>query len=110
MTEDEKQIAEAKTDIAKKGADSQTEKDRIDESVGEQERLDGNKDSQTAKDRVDESEGTKKAYEERAEDRVVGKGCRLARTDGAGGKTRRHGRRRCGRSYEKRIRTARRRL
>lgn len=69
MTEDEKQIAEAKTDIAKKGADSQTEKDRIDESVGEQERLDGNKDSQTAKDRVDESEGTKKADEERAEEK-----------------------------------------
>lgn len=69
MTEDEKQIAEAKTDIAEKGADSQTEKDRIDESVGEQERLDGDKDSQTAKDRVDESEGTKKADEERAEEK-----------------------------------------
>ena len=69
MTEDEKQIAEVKTDIAEKGADSQTEKDRIDESVGEQERLDGDKDSQTAKDRVDESEGTKKADDERAEEK-----------------------------------------
>lgn len=69
MTEDEKQIAEAKKDISKKGPDSQTEKDRVDESVGEQEKLDGNKDSQTAKDRVDESEGTKKADEERAEEK-----------------------------------------
>ena len=69
MTEDEKQIAEAKKDIEKKGPDSQTEKDRIDESVGEQEKLDGNKDSQTAKDRVDESEGAKKADEKRAEEK-----------------------------------------
>ena len=69
MTEDEKQIVEAKKDIAKKGPDSQTEKDRIDESVGEQEKLDGNKDSQTAKDRVDESEGAKKADEKRSEEK-----------------------------------------
>ena len=68
MTEDEKQIAEAREDIAEKGADSQTEKDRIDESVGEQERQDGNEDSQSAKDRVDESEGAEKADEERAKD------------------------------------------
>lgn len=68
MTEDEKQEAEAKKDIAEKGEDSQSEKDRIDESVGEQERLDGNKDSQSAKDRVDESEGAQKADEERAEE------------------------------------------
>ena len=64
MTEDEKQEAEAKKDIAEKGEDSQSEKDRIDESVGEQEHLDGNEDSQSAKDRVDESEGAKKADEE----------------------------------------------
>ena len=67
MTEDEKQEAKAKEDIAEKGADSQTEKDRIDESVGEQEHLDGNEDSQSAKDRVDESEEAKKADEEREE-------------------------------------------
>ena len=68
MTKDEEQIAEAKKDVAEDGKDSQTEKDRIDENVGEQEKLDGNKDSQTAKDRIDESEDAKKADEERAED------------------------------------------
>lgn len=68
MTKDEEQIAKAKEDISENGADSQTEKDRIDESVAAQEHADGDEDSQTAKDRVDESEGTKKADEERAED------------------------------------------
>lgn len=68
MTEDEKQEAEAKKDIAEKGEDSQSEKDRIDESVGEQEHLDGDEDSQSAKDRVDESEGEQKADEEKAEE------------------------------------------
>lgn len=67
MTEDEKQEAKAKENIAEKGADSQTEKGRVDESVGEQEHLDGNKDSQSAKDRVNESEGAKKADEAREE-------------------------------------------
>lgn len=61
----EEQIDEAKKDIAEKGPDSQTEKDRIDESVGEQEREDENEDSQTAKDRVDESEGMQKAEEKK---------------------------------------------
>ena len=69
MTEDEKQIAEAKKDIEKKGPDSQTEKDRKDDSVGEQEKLDGNKDSQTAKDRIKESDETKESDEERAEEK-----------------------------------------
>ena len=41
MTEDEKEIKKAKDDVAEKGADSQTEKDRIDESVGEQEKRSG---------------------------------------------------------------------
>ena len=68
MTEDEKQIAKAKEDIEEKGKDTQTEKDRIDESVGEQERLDGDEDSQDAKDRVDESEAEEKADDERHED------------------------------------------
>lgn len=72
MTKDEEQIAKAKEDIAEKGKDSQTEKDRIDESVGEQERKDGNEDSQTAKDRVDESEGTKKADEKKDEGKEQG--------------------------------------
>lgn len=59
----EEQIDKAKADIAEKGPDSQTEKDRIDESVGEQEHEDGNEDNQTAKDRVDESEGMQEAEE-----------------------------------------------
>ena len=67
MTEDEKEIKKAEDDVAKKGKDSQSEKDRVDESVGEQERESGNENSQNAKDRVDESEGTKKADEERKE-------------------------------------------
>lgn len=69
MTQDEKEIAKAKEDIAEKGADSQTEKDRIDESVAAQERAKGDEDSQSAKDRVDESEGAKKADEKRAEEK-----------------------------------------
>ena len=68
MTENEKQIAKAKEGITEKGPDSQTEKDRIDESVGEQEKQDGNENSQSAKDRVDESEGAEKADEEHAAD------------------------------------------
>ena len=67
MTKDEEQIAKAKEDISEKGPDSQTEKDRIDESVGEQERKDGNENSQSAKDRVDESEGAKEADEKKDE-------------------------------------------
>ena len=74
MTQDEKEIAKAKEDIAEKGADSQTEKDRIDESVAAQERAKGEEDSQSAKDRVDESEGAKKADEKRAEEKKEGAG------------------------------------
>lgn len=69
MTRDEEEIKKAREDIDRKGKDSQTEKDRIDESVGEQERHSGNENSQNAKDRVDESEGTKKYDEKRAEER-----------------------------------------
>lgn len=58
------QVDEAKKDIEDKGDDSQSDKDRIDESVGEQEHLDGDEDSQDAKDRVDESEGEEKALDE----------------------------------------------
>lgn len=65
--ETKEQVAEAEEDVAEKGADEQTEKDRVDESVGEQEKLDGNEDSQTAEDRVDESEG-ETAEEEELED------------------------------------------
>lgn len=68
MTEDEKQEAKAKENIAEKGSDSQTKKDSIDERVGEQDHLDGNTDSQSAKDRLDEPEGAKKADDARGEE------------------------------------------
>ena len=58
------QVEEAKQNVEDKGEDSQSEKDRIDESVGEQEHLDDDEDSQDAKDRVDESEGEEKALDE----------------------------------------------
>ena len=67
-SETEKQIDKAEDDIAEKGADSQTEKDRIDESVGEQEKIDGNEGSQDAKDRVDESIGESEAERVEKED------------------------------------------
>lgn len=57
------QIDEAEENIEEKGEDSQTEKDRIDENVGEQEKLEGDEDSQDAKDCVDEAEGEEKALE-----------------------------------------------
>lgn len=69
MTKDEEQIAKAKENIAEKGSNSQTEQDRIDESVGEQEHLQGNEDSQSAKDRVHESEGAENADENQAENK-----------------------------------------
>lgn len=69
MTQDEKDIEKAKEDISEKGADTQTERDRIDESVAAQLREQGDEDSQSAKDRVDESEGTRMADEEREEKR-----------------------------------------
>lgn len=56
-------IDEAEKRIEEEGKDTQTEKDRIDESVGEQLKDAGDEDSQTAKDRVDESEGEEKAEE-----------------------------------------------
>lgn len=69
MTEDEKQEQKAKEDVATKGAYGQSEEDRVDESVGEQEKKDGNEDSQSAKDRVNESEGTKEYDEKKAEEK-----------------------------------------
>lgn len=60
MTRDEKEIKKAEDDILEKGKDTQTEKDRIDESVAEQEKDGGTEDTQTAKDRVDESLGAKR--------------------------------------------------
>lgn len=59
-------VAKAEEDIADKGEDSQSEQDRVDESVGEQEELDDDKDTQTAEDRVDEAEGEDKALEDDA--------------------------------------------
>ena len=60
----DEQIEKAEEDLEEKGPDSQTEKDRIDESVGEQEKEDDDEDSQSAKDRVDESEGEEKHLED----------------------------------------------
>lgn len=57
------QIEKAEEHIAEKGADSQSEKDRIDESVAAQERAEGDKDKQSAKDRVDEAIGEDKHLE-----------------------------------------------
>ena len=58
------QVEKAEEDIAEKGPDSQTEKDRIDESVAAQEKADGDEDSQDAEDRVDESVGEEAAEAE----------------------------------------------
>lgn len=63
------QIKKAKEDISKTGRDSQTEKDRIDESVAAQERANGTRDSQTAKDRVDEAEGEDRELRRRTDDK-----------------------------------------
>lgn len=51
------QIESAAEHIAEKGADEQSVKDRIDESVAAQERAEGDEDKQSAKDRVDEAIG-----------------------------------------------------
>lgn len=72
-------IEEAKTDIEEKGEDSQSDKDREDESVGEQIEEDGDKDSQTTKDRIDESKGEEKAIkEEEGDDRLGALEARIA--------------------------------
>lgn len=66
------QVKKAYADLSEDDKKSfhQSIKDRVDESVGQQEHLDGrNEDSQTAKDRVDEAEGEERAIEERREDR-----------------------------------------
>ena len=55
------EIEKAEEDIAEKGPDSQSVKDRVDESVAAQEEEHGQEDSQDAKDRVDEAEGEEKA-------------------------------------------------
>lgn len=51
------QIESAAEHIAEKGADKQSVKDRIDESVAAQERAEGGEDKEDAKDRVDEAIG-----------------------------------------------------
>lgn len=72
-TEDEEQIAEAEKSIKEKGEENgtkdRTEKDVEDESVSEQERLDGNENSQPVKERIAESEGTEEA--DKAEEKPV---------------------------------------
>lgn len=65
------QIKKAYADLSEddKKAFHQSLKDRVDESVGEQEHLDGDRATQTAKDRVDEAEGAEKADEEKKEEK-----------------------------------------
>lgn len=65
------QVQKAYADLSEEDKKSfhQSLKDRVDESVGEQEHLDDDRDSQTAKDRVDEAEGEEKAVEEKAEEK-----------------------------------------
>lgn len=73
-TEDEAQIDEAEEHIEERGEENgtadQTAKDIEDESVGEQEHLDGDENSQTAKDRIDESESAEAADEAHEESEV----------------------------------------
>lgn len=77
------EIEKAEEDIAEKGADSQTEKDRIDESVAAQEEANGEEDSQDAKDRVDEAEGEKKAEKHKEwEERFAAIEARLSALEG----------------------------
>lgn len=66
MTEDEKQEEKAKEDVAEYGKDTQTEKDRVDESVGVQEKRDGDENSQSAKDRAKKADGEREEKEEKA--------------------------------------------
>lgn len=54
------QVEKAEENIEAEGEDTQTEEDRVDESVAEQEKDEGDEDSQDAKDRVDEAEGKEK--------------------------------------------------
>lgn len=65
------QVKKAYADLSEDDKKSfhQSLKDRVDESVGEQEHLEDDRDSQSAKDRIDEAEGEKRAIEERREDR-----------------------------------------
>ena len=76
-TRNEAQINEAEEHIEERGeADGtkQTKKDVEDESVSEQELLDGNEDSQSAKDRIDESEGAEEADDAADESEVKNDG------------------------------------
>lgn len=65
------QIKKAYADLSEDDKKSfhQSLKDRVDESVGEQEHLDSDRDTQSAKDRVDEAEGAKRADEEKKEEK-----------------------------------------
>lgn len=65
------QIETAAEHIAEKGADKQSVKDRIDESVAAQERAEDDRDSQSAKDRVDEAIGEDKHLAEKTEEKAV---------------------------------------
>lgn len=77
------EIEKAEEDIAEKGEDSQTEQDRVDESVAAQEEEHGQEDSQDAKDRVDEAEGEEKAEKHKEwEERFAAIEARLSALEG----------------------------
>ena len=65
----DEQIEEAEENVAEQGADTQTEEERVDESVTAQEKDENDENTQDAKDRVEEAEGAEKAdTEEKAEE------------------------------------------
>ena len=77
------EIEKAEDDVAEKGEDSQTEQDRIDESVAAQEEAEGQEDSQDAKDRVDEADGEEKAEKHKEwEERLATIEARLSALEG----------------------------
>lgn len=65
----EEMIDKAEENIKEKGKDTQTEEDRVDESVAAQEKADGEEDSQDAKDRVDEAEAEEEMEEGKEEEK-----------------------------------------
>lgn len=73
-TTDEKEVKKAEEDIAEKGEDLRPKKTGSTKTLLAQEKETGNEDSQTAKDRVDESEGAEKADEKKAEEKTEEKG------------------------------------
>lgn len=78
------EVEKAEENVEEKGADEQTLEDRVDESVAEQEKSDGDEDTQDAKDRVDEAvaeEEERKEDEEHHEESKEADEALIARVD-----------------------------